>query len=121
MPGADLPEMQIGQPVATGLDALADTLRQRRIGHGVEEDAAGRPDQSDRPGQDDDHADETDQWVHDIQAERPSDRQTEDRQHRGESIGHHVQIRRPVVRILPAVVTVCIIGVCVMMVRVSPW
>ena len=48
MAGTDLPEMQIGQPVATGLDALADALRQRRIGHRVEQDATGGADQADQ-------------------------------------------------------------------------
>src|SRR5262245_25950820 len=34
--GPKLPYVQVGHPVAAGLDALANGLRQRRIGNGVE-------------------------------------------------------------------------------------
>ena len=115
--GADLPEMQIGQPVAAGLNTLTDPLRQRRVGHRIEEDAAGRPDQGDRPGQDDEHTGQTDHWVNEVQAERPGHGQAGNRQHGSERIGQHVDISRTVVGIVLGSVTMGMFAVRVIVVR----
>src|SRR5580704_183945 len=34
--GAELPKMQIGEAISIGLDAVANALRHRRIGNGIE-------------------------------------------------------------------------------------
>ena len=80
--GAYLPEMQIGQPVAADLDALADALGQCRIRHRVEQDATGGTDQAERPGQDHEHTDQADQRVREVRpnaqaSDRPAVANTE--------------------------------------------
>src|ERR1700722_18017339 len=88
MPRPEPPEMQVGDPVALGLDRLANFLGHLRIRHAIEQDATGVTYQRDRPVGDDQRADEAGKRVHPEPTEGACQQQAENHQNRHRGVRH---------------------------------
>jgi hypothetical protein len=105
--------MQVGDPVAAGLDALTDGLRKHRIGNGVEQHASGGADQAQRPRYHHDRAQKAYQRIHEAPSGRPRQRQPCNRPHRGHCICENVYVSRPKIGVAMRQPAVSLIGVVV--------
>ena len=87
------PKMQVGNPVAIALNYSSDFFHHTRIRGTVEQNAAGVPQQSERPVRDHNRTNETGKRVHPKPTERPSQKKSDDHQYRNGGIGCNVDDR----------------------------
>ena len=112
MAGADLPQMQIGYPIALGLQPVADDRFKISVRIDVEQYGAGRADQPDGPIGDDKAADDPDGRISPDPVRIHRDHQSRDGQNRCRGIGHDVDIDRTkvvVIMVMPVGVMIAVV------------
>src|SRR6266700_398885 len=92
MAGTDLPQMQVGDPVAPGLQPVADHGFEVLVDADIEQHGAGIADQPERPTGDDEAADDPDRRIGPDPVRIHRDHQRCDRENRRRGVGEYVDV-----------------------------